>query len=137
MQPDTPRLIQLLAGTLEGVIRAIKLPTHTGLGKIHEVLRVVQNSTGIQRRSKPGMLPQAARIAKIPLEIMRNIQMHFVGQADNLARRCNRLGIDIYKIDIPCAAQQIVLFEQRATQIGRQQAARGTALARNRVAGNF
>ena len=69
------------------------------------------------------MLPQAARLAKIFLSVMGNIQVDFVRQAHDLALDGRRVNMDEDQVDIRRAAQQEILAQQTPAQVRREDTA--------------
>ena len=68
------------------IIRTIELAAHAGLDKIHEMLVVIEDLTAIQRRSDPGINPQAACISEILLAEVSDIEMDVVGDVNYFSR---------------------------------------------------
>jgi hypothetical protein len=109
--PDLASVRQHWARSLQDVIWALELAAHTGLGEIHKMLRIMQQATGEYRWSKPGMLPQAPRFAKISLCVMGNIQVNIIGQALNLASGGRQINMNKYQVDVSRAAQQEMIAQ--------------------------
>ena len=65
------------------------------------------------------MLPQAARLSKILLCVVGNIQVNFIRQAHDLTLNGRRVNVDEDQVDIGAAAQQVIISQQTPAQISR------------------
>ncbi len=62
-------------------------------------------------------------LAVILVVVVGDIQVDFIGQADDLTRDIDRLGVKVNQVDIPRPAQQVFFIQQGTAQISRQQIA--------------
>ena len=106
-------------GALQDMIRALKLAAHAGLGEIHEVSWIVQQAASRDCWTQPGVLPQAARLSKILVSVVGNIQVNFICQAHDLALTRGRVNVDKDQVYIGAAAQQVIISQQTPAQVCR------------------
>ncbi len=65
------------------------------------------------------MLPQAARLSKILVSVVGNIQVDFIRQAHDLTLNGRRVDVDKDQVDIGAAAQQVIISQQAPAQVSR------------------
>ena len=101
-------MLSLPLNPAKNILRLLKLPTHTCLGEIHEVLWVMHNCAVDYVVPHPGVQTQRTRLVVILAPVMGDIDVNLVRQALDFSLRADTLVVDEKQINIGCATKQRV-----------------------------